>query len=170
VSVASKLGRGSRFSVTIPRMAEDAAHAPAAEFEESTAESPEIAGALIVVIDDERDIRDALESLLTRWGAFVVTATSEHDALQKLEKEERLPDLLICDLRLAGAISGIDVIANLRRQLEFDLPAILVSGDTAPKRLEEARAANLQLVHKPLSAQKLRALLNQTLQSARGAD
>ena len=100
VSVASKLGRGSRFSVTIPRMAEDAAHAPAAELEESTAESPEIAGALIVVIDDERDIRDALESLLTRWGAFVVTATSEHDALQKLEKEERLPDLLICDLLL----------------------------------------------------------------------
>jgi signal transduction histidine kinase len=170
VSVASALGRGSRFSITIPRMTESEGETQEAEPTAAMIDAPDIAGALIVVIDDERDIRDALASLLARWGAFVVSAASQQDALQKLEREERLPDLLICDLRLADHTSGIDVIANLRRELEFDVPAILVSGDTAPKRQEEARAANLQLVHKPLSAQKLSALLSGILQDLRRGD
>ncbi len=163
VSVVSKVGRGSRFSIKIARLAEDATPDAPTQSDEFVPNAVNIAGTLIVVIDDERDIRDALESLLSRWGAFVVTAASELEALQQLEKEERLPDLLICDLRLAEQRSGIEVIGNLRRKLEFEVPAILISGDTAPQRLEEARAANLQMAHKPLSARKLHALLSQTL-------
>jgi two-component system, sensor histidine kinase len=162
VSVASKLGHGSRFSVTIPRLAESAEETleDAAERAEAPAD---VAGLLIVVIDDERDIRDALEALLMRWGAFVVTATSEQEAVQKLELEARLPDLLICDLRLADNANGIELITKLREHFELDVPAVLVSGDTAPQRLAEAQAAGLHLAHKPLNAQKLRALIAQAL-------
>jgi two-component system, sensor histidine kinase len=165
VSVASKVGHGSRFSVSVARVADSPDGALQADAVQGTEVTADIAGLLIVVIDDERDIRDALEALLSRWGAFVVSAASEQDALQKLELEARLPDLLICDLRLADNANGVEVIAKLRRHFELDVPALLVSGDTAPKRLAEARAAGLALAHKPLNAQKLRALIAQVLHS-----
>jgi CheY-like chemotaxis protein len=164
VSVASQPGRGSRFSVTIARAPEQALGEFDATAELSGTQAEDITGALIVVIDDERDIRDALEGLLTGWGAFVVTAASQREAIEKLELEERLPDLLICDLRLDHA-DGIRVIKALRQHLQTEVSAVLVSGDTSPQRVTEANAAGLAMAHKPLNAQKLRTLIAQALRA-----
>jgi CheY-like chemotaxis protein len=49
------------------------------------------------------------------------------------------------------------------------LPAVLISGDTAPERLREAHAAGLTLLHKPVSAEQLLAAIEGVLASARAA-
>src|SRR5262249_12338548 len=43
------------------------------------------------------------------------------------------------------------------------VPAFVMSGDTAPERLREARASGLHLLHKPVQPMKLRAMLSQFL-------
>jgi DNA-binding NarL/FixJ family response regulator len=58
-------------------------------------------------------------------------------------------DLVLSDLRLRGAEDGIAAIRSLR-QTRPNLPALLVSGDTAPQRLLDADAANLTMLHKPV--------------------
>ena len=66
----------------------------------------------------------------------------------------RAPDLVLADFRLAGRDSGLKAIAALRRR-QPDLPALLVSGDTAEDRLRQARDAGVPLLHKPVSVSRL---------------
>jgi two-component system, sensor histidine kinase len=70
-----------------------------------------------------------------------------------------VPDFIIADLRLRGDRNGIDAIRELRAKLG-DIPAVLISGDTATEQLRKVSAAGLTMMHKPLKAVRLRALLN----------
>jgi DNA-binding response OmpR family regulator len=72
----------------------------------------------------------------------------------------RVPDFIIADLRLRGDLNGIDVIRELRAKLGDGIPAVLISGDTATEQLRKVSAAGLTMMHKPLKAVRLRALLN----------
>jgi CheY-like chemotaxis protein len=82
--------------------------------------------------------------------------------LAKLEGEERLPDAVVCDYRLPDG-TGIEAIEQLRDKVSYDVPAVLVSGDTAPELLLEAGQSGYPLLHKPVRPMKLRALLSQLL-------
>jgi CheY-like chemotaxis protein len=118
-----------------------------------------LARGLIVVIDDELAIQQAMGSLLTGWGHDVVTAGSGDEAMQRLSSRPDRPDLLICDYRLREGENGITVIERMRSEYNDDIPAMLITGDTAPDRLAEARASELILLHKPVSNGKLRAAI-----------
>jgi two-component system, sensor histidine kinase len=104
--------------------------------------------------------------LLSQWGAFVVTASSGQEALQKLDQEARLPDLILCDLRLRDNENGIDTIRRIRQHLQEDVPAVLISGDTATVAVRQAHDQGFVLVHKPVPPEKLRELIWQTTRSA----
>ena len=52
---------------------------------------------------------------------------------------------------MRGEDNGIETIRNLRA-IYPKLPAILISGDTAPDRLREANEAGIKLLHKPVAA------------------
>ena len=69
------------------------------------------------------------------------------------------PDLIICDYRLRDGANGIAVIDSLRSAYGEAIPAMLITGDTAPARLAEAKASGLPLLHKPVSNGKLRAAI-----------
>ena len=64
------------------------------------------------------------------------------------------PDIVLADLRLRGDDTGVRAVAALRR-VRPGLPALLISGDTAPDRLREAERAGLALLHKPVPADAL---------------
>jgi CheY-like chemotaxis protein len=66
---------------------------------------------------------------------------------------------------LANGESGIATIARLRAELGTNIPAFLLSGDTAPERLSEARASGDHLLHKPVRPMRLRAMVSQLLQN-----
>jgi signal transduction histidine kinase/FixJ family two-component response regulator len=164
VEMDSRLGRGSRFSVTVPLVAAG-----------SEAELPSVLaavadparGKLVVVIDDDVLALDGMGGILRSGGCDVVTADSGEAALAALAARQRAPDLVISDYRLAGAETGIAAIERLRAALGAAIPAFLVSGDTAPERLREARAGGCHLLHKPVAPMRLRAIVNQLLK-ARG--
>jgi len=63
-------------------------------------------------------------------------------------------DVILSDMRLAEADSGIEAIAQVHR-LQPDARAVLVTGDTAPERLREAQDTALPLLHKPVTLANL---------------
>lgn len=78
----------------------------------------------ILVIDDEVDIREALDALLSSVGYVVSTAESGVAAVERAEREPF--DLAITDLRMPG-LSGVDTVVALRR-IKPGLAVIVVSG------------------------------------------
>jgi CheY-like chemotaxis protein len=109
----------------------------------------------VVVVDDEELIRDAVRVLLEQWGCEVVTADGGEMARARLCESRRAPDLLICDYRLRGSETGVDVIESLRNEFNADIPAILLTGDTAPERIQKIGSTGLPVLHKPLHEEQL---------------
>ncbi|MBB3194656.1 ATP-binding response regulator [Roseateles terrae] len=106
----------------------------------------------VLVIDDEEPVRVAMQALLSAHGCQVLVAGSTREGL--LKSMGQTPDLLLTDFRLRGGEDGISAVRSLRSAFP-GLPALIVSGDTAPERLREAHEAGLTLLHKPVSEEQL---------------
>ena len=113
----------------------------------------------VVVIDDEQAIREGMSDLLRKWGYEVVAAGSANEAIEILSTHTMRPDLLVCDLRLREGENGIEAIERLRAEYNENIPAMLITGDTAAGRLQEAQASGLAVLHKPVPNHKLRAAI-----------
>ncbi|MCR6632076.1 MAG: PAS domain S-box protein [Magnetospirillum sp.] len=165
VAVQSIEGKGSVFSVQVPV----AARAPAAVSPSQLQLGLARKGAAILVIDDEPDVRESLELLLESWGHVVLSASSADDAVRRLQGWGRVPELVIADYRLQNGDTGGQAIARLEVHLRpvAKLPAIILTGDTAPERLQQAQALGHGLLHKPVQADALRRAIDEAL--ARGA-
>jgi signal transduction histidine kinase len=162
IRLVSAVGKGSRFSISVPMVA---ARAEIVQSPAPPAVVDATRGKLMIVIDDDALVLDSMGGLLRNWGCRVVAAATPHEALAELGPGEQ-PDLIICDYRLANGQSGIAAIDGLRKAYGATVPAFLMSGDTAPERLREARESGHLLLHKPLRPMALRAMINRLLKSS----
>ena len=115
-------------------------------------------GKLVVLIDDDEHVLDATGGLLRSWGFRVIAAADSEEALRQLAGTGRRPDLIVCDYRLSKGGTGVDAIQGLR--CAFEIPALLISGDSSCPQSNVGRSG-YRLLHKPLSAETLRAALMQ---------
>jgi signal transduction histidine kinase len=161
IGLTSQLGRGTRFSVSIPSAASREKTSEPLLLVEPIADIAR--GKLIVIIDDDEIVLDSLRGLLQGWGCRVVAARSDRAALASIADHDRRPDLIISDYQLANGRTGFEAIEHLRNALGSPIPAFLISGDTAPERLREASASGYHLLHKPVGPAALRATLNHLL-------
>jgi signal transduction histidine kinase/CheY-like chemotaxis protein len=157
LKLESEPGRGSTFTVTAPLAMERRAvpRAPATPAAPDEAAPRVLDGARVLVIDDEPDVRAGMRALLEQLGCRVAVCSGYADAARLID-QDGLEDvhMIVSDFRLRQHESGIDTVRRLRERLG-EVPALLVSGDTAPERLREAQSSGLPLLHKPVSADKL---------------
>ncbi|HYK13662.1 MAG TPA: response regulator [Burkholderiales bacterium] len=118
---------------------------------------------LIVIIDDASAIVDGMLALLGGWGAEVIGSTHGNDVIDAVHAAGKMPALLIVDHRLGTDESGIEVAQRIRRELDPEIPGILVTGSITPDLDKVARAANLEFLLKPVMADKLRTLITSML-------
>jgi CheY-like chemotaxis protein len=111
----------------------------------------------VMVIEDDVIVLQALELLLDQWGCEVMATSGYDEAVAGLSGHTQAPDLVIADFRLSGPASGIVAIRQIAKMLQVDLPGLIITGDTDPRRLKEARLSGYPLLHKPVSALALRA-------------
>lgn len=147
LSLESVQGLGSSFKLSIS--ATEAGHAVTAP---SSAPERALPALRVLVIDDEEPVRLAMQALLAAHGCEVLLAGGTREGL--LKSLAARPDIALVDLRLRAGEDGISAVRSLRSAVP-DLPAVLISGDTAPERLREAHAAGLVLLHKPVSHEQL---------------
>ena len=111
-----------------------------------------LAGRRLLVVDDEEQVRRGMQAVLGGLGCQVIAVADADEACAAATGLR--PDAVLADLRLRGAADGIAAVARLRA-MHPGLPALLISGDTAPERLREASAAGLRLLHKPVPLELL---------------
>ena len=150
LSLKSRPRRGSVFSLQLP-----IAHAAEDLPTSTTAQIPTRPQlyARVLVIDDEEAVRAGMLHLLRDWGCICEAADSIDSALD-MARQQR-PDVVISDYRLREQSTGLQAIRALRALLGNDLPAVLITGDTAPERLRDATVSGVPLLHKPVTPQQL---------------
>ena len=165
IELSSAVAKGSVFKLTVPIADETIVSEP------HPAEPPSLAlpGRLIFVIDDEPLVLEAIGGLLRSWGADVVVAGSGAEMRAQITTCTRRPDLILCDYRLRGEENGIDVIRQLQAEYNDEIPAVLITGDTAPGRLQQANDSGFLVLYKPVANSRLRATIGNLLNRPPGA-
>ncbi|AWJ89127.1 hybrid sensor histidine kinase/response regulator [Azospirillum baldaniorum] len=159
LEVDSAPGCGTMLAVLVPRAADGAEEPPALAEPaalNATAPGEDVSRARVLVIEDDPMVLEALGALLGQWGCAVVAADSVDAALERLGPGPQPPDLVISDLRLKGAMNGIVAIRQIGKALDATLPGLILTGDTDPMRLREARLSGYPLLHKPVAPMALR--------------
>jgi len=159
LTLQSKIGRGSVFTISVPLGAGHAMPVAASAYDPSLRSLE----GLVLVVDDEALVQDAMQSLLTSWGLDVIVAGSGDEMLERIASCLVAPDLILCDYRLRDGENGIDVIRRLQAEYNDDIPAVLITGDTSSERLREARDSGFIVLNKPVANSKLRATLGNVM-------
>lgn len=115
----------------------------------------------VLIIDDERSVREGMHALLSELGCHVSQADSSESAAVTCQQIR--PDLVLADFRLKGNDTGIIAI-NAVRKIHPSIPACLISGDTANTSLQAAVQHGLILHHKPVSFDILQSELDRAIE------
>ncbi|HTH15254.1 MAG TPA: ATP-binding protein, partial [Magnetospirillum sp.] len=158
IKVFSNEGRGSRFCVLLPLIAE--APIQPSHSEDMPAEG---GSARVLVIEDDVTVRTGLELLLRGWGYVVVAVNSGEAALDACARANWQLDAVIADHRLGPGLSGTDTAKVIRSKAGWTIPILVVTGDTAPERIAEVHGSGFTLMHKPVTADALRTTLERLL-------
>jgi PAS domain S-box-containing protein len=156
VEVASEgAGRGSEFTIRLPRLAVDA---PAAAARVAAREAPSGPPRRVLVVDDQPDSTDSLALLLRLHGHEVSTAADGPGAVDEFLRSK--PEVVFLDLGLPG-MSGYDVARRLRAMPEGrDVRLVAVTGYGTEADRERTRAAGFDLhLAKPVDPHAVEALL-----------
>jgi FixJ family two-component response regulator len=109
-------------------------------------------GAIVYVVDDDRSLRDALDSLLRSVGLGTRTFGSVREFLESAKQDR--PGCLVLDVRLPGQ-SGLDFQAQLS-DLGIRLPVVLITGHgDIPMSVRAMKAGAVDFLPKPFRDQDL---------------
>jgi len=159
IDLASTVGRGSRFAILVPMADECVTSTEPVDSPHPAAFAVE--GKVILVIGDAPIVLEGTGGLLGKWGYSVLTAGSDEAALIRLAERQQRPDLIISDYHLASGKTGIRAIEQINAAFGSSIPAILISGDTAPEPLRDAKDRGYILLHKPVDPMRLRAVMHE---------
>ncbi len=164
IGLRSWPGRGSVFSVTLPRGAARAAAKQAAPA--AMPSSGSLAGHVLWCVEDDPASGEALAGLLGNWGCVTQVLRSAAEACAAATPESA-PDLLLLDVRL-GEDHGPDLLPALIAAWGRSPPVVLLTGERDPALRQHAREQGWGYLLKPVSPAALRALITQQLLRGRG--
>jgi DNA-binding NtrC family response regulator len=118
--------------------------------------------AKILVIEDDRGIRNLLEALLTHKGYRVLLAENGEKGFELLR--QACPDVIVLDLKMPE-MDGLTVLRHIR-SLNLTQPVIIYSGAWTPKTEEHVRALGItETITKDCSWEDLEEAVKRALKS-----
>lgn len=148
MKLVSSLSSGSSFILRLPRLDGGQGRTNL----QSGIGHSSLLGLHVLVVDDETIVRLAMKELLESLGCRVSDVESTVQAIILAKADP--PDIILADFRLRGTDNGIATVQAIRERYPL-MPALLISGDTAPERLREADTVNIPLLHKPVTGAAL---------------
>ncbi|WP_245516492.1 hybrid sensor histidine kinase/response regulator [Methylobacterium segetis] len=158
LELASRPGRGTRMSLTVPLGTEEAG-----EQARPVPIATRLSGARILIVENDQSTADALQRLLRNWDAEVSAYRDLAGVAAGVAAGTVAPDLLILDYHLDEGACGLDVAAYLRNIAQAALPVIVTTADYSPEIECEVAGIGAELVHKPIKPAQLRSLLTYML-------
>ena len=159
IELRSWVGKGSVFSVRVPRVLRAVAPVDAADL--PLREDSLLCGRRVWCLDDDRQVLDATRALLSQWGCEVVAAGSAQEAVESANGSLP-PDLLLLDYRLQDG-TGPDVVPDLCRRWGRAVAVIVISAERDPAVRDSILASGWGFLAKPVRPAQLRALMTQVL-------
>jgi PAS domain S-box-containing protein len=169
VRVESTPGEGSLFSVTVP-VVDAVRRAPGAGERVRDDETTTAGAGLIAIIEDDPAVSRALELLLSAEGFDVFVARSAKELRDQLDIFATCPSLIVSDYHVGDAVTGPELIADVRRHFSSSVPAFIISGDTSKIVDEASGVENSRIFAKPVDADQLLDALRAAVRSGRVAD
>ena len=106
----------------------------------------------ILVIDDERSIRNSMKDILQYEGYEVVLAENGMEGLVSVKSEK--PDVVFCDIKMPK-MEGIEVLERIK-EFSADTPVIMISGHgTIDTAIEAIRKGAYDFIEKPLDLNRI---------------
>jgi PAS domain S-box-containing protein len=157
IVIESTVGAGSTFRVVLP-----AAQRPAADPRPAPAARRATQHGRILIVDDEPDIGETLQMVLSPTHEAVVAVTRGRDALERLTAGERY-DVILCDLMMP-VMTGMDLHAELERMLPDQAARmIFFTGGAFTPRARAFLEGRGVYVEKPFDLTKLRQLIDERI-------
>ena len=162
IGVRSTLGRGTLFTVNLPR-AVPRQQAAAVEPEAAAMPDDRLAGRRVLCVDNEAAILDGLEALLGGWGMVVGSARSVAQAADLATAGDAPPALIVADYHLDDGATGLEAIAAVRAAVGRPVPAVVVTADRGEAVRCAVEDAGHEITRKPVRPAALRAVMNRAL-------
>jgi two-component system, sensor histidine kinase len=104
---------------------------------------------VVLHLDDDVDLNDAVRSLLQAAGCTTITAASSDEAVDHVLRAGARPDVLLMDYRLAEEATGTDVAERIARALGYPIPTIMLTANLANAEVPWMPGSPIMLVAKP---------------------
>ncbi|MEQ1714626.1 MAG: hybrid sensor histidine kinase/response regulator [Hyphomicrobium sp.] len=162
LELCTRVGRGTRFALTVPRSASSA------QPQKQSLDMPALAnyGRLeipLVIIDNDLTVLEAMQSLLIRWGADVRLARDLEDISEIMSNTAFAPAIILADYHLDDGVSGLEAVRRIRDLKGAGIPAILITADRTTETADAAHRNACEILHKPVKPAELRALMQHLL-------
>ena len=170
ILLSSHVGLGSVFAIELPlseaslsdaeRAAIRDAHLIERVLPQVVVEPP--VNTLMVCIDADPDVANALRLLAPGLGIDIITAGGSADAIRQLAIRSRIPSLLMIDSQLQSE-SVAQVITLINDEFNITIPVVLCSDEELVANTEQYAGSPVTLLQRPFSSEKLREAINASL-------
>lgn len=126
----------------------------------------EINTAKVLVVDDEPEITEIVETFLTENGYQVIAENEPANAVEKAKKFR--PDVILLDIMMPGGVDGYDICQALKKDPEFvGTPIIFLTGkDRTDDMGRSFKSGGDMFIKKPFSCERLLEIVNIVLLSS----
>ena len=173
ISVKSQEGKGTCFSIEIPRvntteatlLTANAANKRniSSEANSEISSTKPFTNIVVLLIDNDELMLTAMTKQLIDWGCQVLTAYDQVSCQQKLTQAGLKPDIIIADYHLDYGNNGVELVANLLAVKNWQLPTIICSADPSESVRQHTSDAQCLFLRKPIKSLALKRIMKQLL-------
>jgi Na+/proline symporter/signal transduction histidine kinase len=173
ISVKSQEGKGTCFSIEIPRvntteatlLTANAANKRniSSEAKSEISSTKPFTNIVVLLIDNDELMLTAMTKQLIDWGCQVLTAYDQVSCQQKLTQAGLKPDIIIADYHLDYGNNGVELVANLLAVKNWQLPTIICSADPSESVRQHTSDAQCLFLRKPIKSLALKRIMKQLL-------
>jgi len=158
VTVRSKPGRGSVFSISLPVVAApDQENIRKSDDRHGISEEMDL---IVLIVENNPDVLFATAQKIESWGGSVLTSASTQEAIDQVRDIGMAPDIILADYQLDGDDNGIRTILAVREETGTEVPAIMITASREEALAEDSRRHNFTVLTKPVKLSRLRPLID----------